>query len=100
MNQEKMLWAVWLGLIMFFLYMDVAIAATPMDGMFTNFLGSLPLWGQVFVGVGGLGLCVLLLMAINNPMLLIGFVIGSVVLVLVAAAANGSLWLWVSSLSS
>jgi hypothetical protein len=68
-----------------------AQAATPLDSMFTGFLASLPLYGQVIIGVGGLGLAALILWAISNPAVLMYVLFGFIALALIGMAASGTL---------
>jgi hypothetical protein len=72
-----------------------ACAETPLDGMFTTFLESMPLWGQLLVGIGGLGLAILAIYGLSQgPAVLMYIVVGFAVLALIVAATTGSLFEW------
>lgn len=74
-------------------------AATPLDGLFVNILGSLPLWGQGLVGLGGIILAVGgLYMLHAGPMVLMGIIIGFGVLLVIAASTSGQLFNWLTSI--
>jgi hypothetical protein len=88
-------WA--LGLVL--LSAHVVYAITPLDGIFTNLLASMPLWGQALVGVGGLLIALGGITLLQGPTMLIPLIIGFCMLLVVAMSSSGALYNWLISMA-
>jgi hypothetical protein len=96
-RDQRYIWAAGLSLALLALWSMPVVAQTPIDGMFTGFLTSLPLWGQVLVGFGGCALAVGLLFLMHaGAQVIIMVVIGFTVLYIIGLATSGQLYAWMS----
>ena len=75
---------------------EFAVAQTPLDGQVTGLLSALrgP-WGNLIVTLGVIALAITALVGIQHPAVFIYVGIGFLVLFLVGAALNGSMYAWI-----
>ena len=85
-----------LNLIVVCVLAAFAAAQTPIDTQITGFLAGLrgP-WGQLIITVGVVALAITILVGIQHPAVFIYVGIGFLVLFLVGAAINGSMYNWI-----